>query len=145
MKNNAIIGQGQNETSTLILKKAMKEGKWLFLQNCHLSSSWLLTLEKLLEEDAHKDFRLWLSSMPIRSFPIGLLEKGIKMSFEPARGLRNNLFLTYFTHESHLNNILNAHLEEKMMSLNPYNSFAGTHEQSAPAAENKTTTSNAFM
>lgn len=144
MKMIEFIGQGQNEISTLILKKAMKEGKWLFLQNCHLSSSWLLTLEKLLEEDAHKDFRLWLSSMPIRSFPIGLLEKGIKMSFEPARGLKNNLLLTYFTHESHLNNILNAHMEEKMMSTNPYNSFTGVHEQSSPT-ENKATISNQYM
>lgn len=139
-----MVGQGQNETSTLILKKSMKEGKWLFLQNCHLSSSWLITLEKLLEEDAHKDFRLWLSSMPIRSFPVGLLEKGIKMSFEPARGLRNNLLLTYFAHESNLNNIMSAHLEEKMMSMNPYNSFTGAHEQNDPP-ENKTTATTNCM
>lgn len=34
------LGQGQAENATSTLKKAMKEGKWVFFQNCHLATNW---------------------------------------------------------------------------------------------------------
>jgi len=43
----------------------------------------------------HKDFRLWLTSMPTESFSIPILQNSIKMTLEPPSGLRNNMLRTY--------------------------------------------------
>jgi dynein heavy chain len=48
-----------------------------------------------LNEGMHKDFRLWLTSMPTESFSIPILQNSIKMTLEPPSGLRNNLLRTY--------------------------------------------------
>jgi len=52
------------------------------LQNCHLLVHWLRTLEKQLEKlsKPHPDFRLWLTTEPISSFPIGILQRSLKVS-----------------------------------------------------------------
>ena len=46
----------------------MQDGGWVLLQNCHLATSWMPRLERLLDEKdpkkVHKDFRLWLTSYP---------------------------------------------------------------------------------
>lgn len=39
----------------------------------------------------HPNFRLWLSSDPTSQFPISLLQNSIKMTMEPARGLKTNM------------------------------------------------------
>lgn len=46
------------------------------LQNCHLLTKWLKDeLEKQLETmtKQHQDFRLWLTTQPTPSFPLGIL------------------------------------------------------------------------
>jgi dynein heavy chain len=42
---NISMGQGQEEKAIEELKKACKEGTWIFLQNVHLMQSWLKTFE----------------------------------------------------------------------------------------------------
>jgi len=72
------------------------------LMNCHLAVSWMGSLEKIVEgfttqgvED--EAFRLWLSSMPSVSFPVAVLQNGIKLTYEPPRGMRANLIGTFTT------------------------------------------------
>lgn len=75
------LGQGQGPIALQLLETAIARGQWLMLQNCHLLVAWLQTLEKALEkiEKPHKDFRLWLTTEPTPSFPIGILQKSLKV------------------------------------------------------------------
>ena len=65
-----------------LLDAAINRGQWLILQNCHLLVHWLLHLEKHMEKISkpHPDFRLWLTTKPINSFPIGILQRSLKVS-----------------------------------------------------------------
>jgi hypothetical protein len=66
-----------------------RRGEWVYLQNCHLSLSWLLELEAIVSkfspETAHKDFRLFLSSMPTTGFPVAILRNSTRITNEPRR------------------------------------------------------------
>ena len=64
-----------------LLETAIARGQWLMLQNCHLLVKWLRELEKQLEKltKPHPDFRLWLTTEPIQSFPIGILQRSFKV------------------------------------------------------------------
>jgi dynein heavy chain len=58
--------------------EATKAGDWVMLQNCHLASSWMGELEKIVLDfsertDINSDFRLFLTSMPAPYFPVSVL------------------------------------------------------------------------
>ena len=52
-------------------------------------------LDKIIESmparQPNASFRLWLSSSPHPDFPIGILQRGIKMTTEPPKGLKANM------------------------------------------------------
>ncbi|XP_038008579.1 dynein heavy chain 10, axonemal [Motacilla alba alba] len=92
------MGQGQEEIALQLLEEAVVHGHWLMLQNCHLLVKWLIHLEKAVEKitDPHEDFRLWLTTDPTEGFPIGILQKALKVVTEPPNGLKLNMRATYF-------------------------------------------------
>ena len=65
-----------------LLDTAISRGQWLMLQNCHLLVSWLRQLEKQLEKlsKPHPEFRLWLTTEPTDRFPIGILQRSLKVN-----------------------------------------------------------------
>ncbi|RYY32537.1 hypothetical protein EON62_05235, partial [archaeon] len=114
------LGQGQAPIATRMINDALRTGSWVFLQNCHLSISWMPALEKIIDNYCaaaaaaaaaeaarapnaaalaaaapHPGFRLWLSSSPHPKFPISVLQRGVKMTTEPPRGLKANLVRLY--------------------------------------------------
>lgn len=93
------LGQGQGKKAAALIERGLVAGDWVMLQNCHLSISWMPTLEQLCEsmeiDKIHSEFRLWLTSMPSESFPTSVLQNGVKITKEPPKGMRANLKSTY--------------------------------------------------
>ncbi|XP_074525804.1 dynein axonemal heavy chain 10 [Halichoeres trimaculatus] len=91
------MGQGQEKVALQLLDRAVAHGMWLMLQNCHLLVKWLKELEKSLERitEPHANFRLWITTNPIQDFPIGILQKSLKVVTEPPNGLKLNMRATY--------------------------------------------------
>jgi dynein heavy chain len=91
------LGQGQGPIAEELVRKAMVSGDWVFLQNCHLAASWMPRLEAIVKENSQGDvdinqkFRLILSSMPSKVFPVSVLQESVKITNEPPKGLRANL------------------------------------------------------
>uniref|UniRef100_A0A452IS51 Uncharacterized protein n=1 Tax=Gopherus agassizii TaxID=38772 RepID=A0A452IS51_9SAUR len=95
------LGQGQGPRAEAMMRSAMERGKWVFFQNCHLAPSWMPSLERLMEsinpDKVHRDFRLWLTSLPSNQFPVSILQNGSKMTIEPPRGVKANLLKSYIS------------------------------------------------
>ncbi|KAI3429649.1 hypothetical protein D9Q98_005734 [Chlorella vulgaris] len=94
------LGQGQEGPAERVLDKYMKEGGWVFLDNTHLMSGWIPTLERKLEaaaEGAHRDFRCFFSAEPIAGaphaaiMPESLLQTAIRVSNEPPSDIKSNM------------------------------------------------------
>merc|ERR1719335_2190861 len=61
-----------------LIDTGYQRGHWVVLQNCQLLTSWLTTL-------------------PLDTFPLGILQKSLKVVTEPPDGLRLNMRQSYTT------------------------------------------------
>lgn len=75
-------------------------GKWLVLNNCHLSCEYMAELEEYLnpkDKEVNPDFRIFITCEPISEFPLGLLQMAIKVSIQPPKGLQAGISRTFST------------------------------------------------
>jgi dynein heavy chain len=92
------LGRGQDKKAMNCINENAARGGWALLMNCHLATSFMPKLEKTvdnLDDSNHRDFRLWLTSMPAKTFPVPVLQNSVKMTLEPPTGLRQNVMGTY--------------------------------------------------
>ncbi|CAL4160352.1 unnamed protein product, partial [Meganyctiphanes norvegica] len=70
------MGQGQEEHARKLLMTAIAQGRWLLLQNCHLSLEFCTELLQVVTEteQMHPQFRLWISTEVHPLFPISFLQ-----------------------------------------------------------------------
>ena len=79
----------------------------------------MLPMENLLKDLAekpdtiHDDYRLFLSSMPAKHFPVSVLQNSVKVTNEPPKGIRANMRraftdITPSFFEEHGNYIVNS-------------------------------------
>ena len=72
------LGQGQGKKALTAISDGMESGKWVVLQNCHLSEGFMPQLAKVVgefreNENMNEGFRLFLTSMPVPFFPVAVL------------------------------------------------------------------------
>ncbi|KAG9396803.1 Dynein heavy chain and region D6 of dynein motor [Carpediemonas membranifera] len=93
--SNVALGQGQEPIAERALERGSQLGHIVILQNIHLMVRWLPKLEKIMEqccsEDAHPQFRLFLTAEPSNAIPQGILQACIKLTNEPPRGVKANM------------------------------------------------------
>ena len=98
---NVSLGQGQDIVAQERLEAAHRSGHWVILNNVHLMPKWLKKVEKLLDEYAesgsHANFRVFMSSDPSNSIPIGILDRSIKLTCDPPSGLQANVKQAFCT------------------------------------------------
>jgi dynein heavy chain len=92
------LGRGQGKKAEHCINENASRGGWALLMNCHLATSFMARLEYLVEnldDSNHRDFRLWMTSMPSATFPVSVLQNSVKMTLEPPSGLKQNVLGTY--------------------------------------------------
>ena len=84
------MGEEMEKPALEMIKAGFQTGKWVVLNNCHLSLEFMAAMEDILNPknvEVHEDFRLWITCEPHNEFPLGLLQMAIKVTTEPPKGL----------------------------------------------------------
>ncbi|XP_054010575.1 dynein axonemal heavy chain 7-like [Hylaeus anthracinus] len=93
------MSKGQEGKAKFLIQKAQREGGWVFLQNCHTVPHWMIQLEQICENcnisKVSINFRLWLSSYPIKEFPISILQNSIKIVHDYPLNIKETLLNIY--------------------------------------------------
>jgi dynein heavy chain, axonemal len=93
------MGEGQDKVAIQAMNDGFVNGGWIILQNCHLGLKFMEDLENILKPDVaiHEQFRLWITCEPHPRFPLSLLQRCIKVTNEPPKGLKAGLYKTFTT------------------------------------------------
>jgi len=100
---NISMVQGQETKAESTNRKFAQEGGWVMLQKCHLMSSWVPQLERLLEivgATAHEDLRCFISAEPppmptLKNMPESLMQSCIKVANEAPSDIKSNLLRSW--------------------------------------------------
>ena len=93
------MGEGQDKVALQAINEGFVNGSWIILQNCHLGLKFMEDLITIINPDdiANDDFRLWITCEPHQKFPLGLLQRTIKVTNEPPKGIKAGLHKTFTT------------------------------------------------
>ena len=92
------MGEGQEPVAIRAMQEGAKNGTWVLLQNCELGLELMATMEEFLEklrEGMDPGFRLFITALPEKSFPLGLLQMSTKVTNEPPSGLKAGILRSY--------------------------------------------------
>ncbi|KAL1514308.1 hypothetical protein ABEB36_003585 [Hypothenemus hampei] len=83
-----------------LIMRGQQEGAWILLENCHLTSQWLVQLEKYLAsmnfENTHENFRLFLTARDLKNFPLELMENCMKIVDKPPQSCQRKLCRLFY-------------------------------------------------
>jgi len=80
------LGSGSEDKALQAISAGQSMGNWVILCNCHLFEDWLPNLlvqtEKIRDPNSkvNKDFRLFLTAMPCKRFPVPILQNSLKIA-----------------------------------------------------------------
>ena len=138
--HNVSMGQGQDVIAMEKLEMAHKQGHWVILNNVHLMPRWLVDLEKKLDQFAaevsHERFRIFLTSAPEPSIPIGMLSRSIKLTNEPPQGLKANLKRAFCTFSAEFINELDTKLRAIVFGLSMFHAVMIERKKFGPKGFN---------
>jgi dynein heavy chain len=105
------LGQKQTERAKEKIRNGRNTGQWVFLANVHLSVDFLKDLDSIIEDIRNNrmdgkaskaitdklsdDFRLFMTANPSKHFPSSILQKCMKVTTEPPKGIKANMLKLY--------------------------------------------------
>eukprot|EP01040_Poterioochromonas_malhamensis_P004773 gene4773-5123_t len=92
------MGEGQEPVAIKAMQQGAANGTWVLLQNCELGLELMATMEEFLEklkEGQDPNFRLFITALPDKAFPLGLLQMSTKVTNEPPAGLKAGILRSY--------------------------------------------------
>jgi dynein heavy chain len=94
------LGEGQEMKADSLIQSSLERGDWVLLQNCHLGMNFMSYLDTIISDEeflerADPEFRIWMSCEPRQGFPLGLLQKSLKVTNEPPKGIKAGLHKTF--------------------------------------------------
>ena len=94
---NVSMGDSQNTVARKHVDTGVSIGSWVLLQNAHVSIPFLESLEDRMArlEDIEPEFRLWITTVDVPDFPLGILQSCIRVNNEAPRGIKASLKRSY--------------------------------------------------
>merc|ERR1711871_1114556 len=92
------MGEGQEPVAIKAMEAGAANGTWVLLQNCELGLDLMQMMEEFLEklrENMDNSFRLFITALPDKNFPLGLLQMSTKVTNEPPAGLKAGVLKSF--------------------------------------------------
>jgi dynein heavy chain len=92
------MGEGQEYYAVKAMQEGAKNGTMVLLQNCELGLDLMVKMEDFLTnlyEEMDPNFRLFITALPEKTFPLGLLQMSTKVTNEPPAGLKAGVLKSF--------------------------------------------------